>query len=79
MKRGKSYFYASHNPYGITAINRGGQSNKLHRFSFKASRDKFISEDPEHREPVPGRSPVVRLARRLEQTQQIEWPFEYQD
>lgn len=79
MKRGKSYFYASHNPFGITAVNRGEQSNKLYRFSFMASRDKFVAEDPEHREAVPGRSPVVRLARRLEQEHQIEWPFEYQD
>ena len=75
----KVFFYASHNPYGITAINRGNQSNKLYRFSFKATRDKFISEDPEHREAIPGRSPVVRLVKRLEQTQQIAWPFEYQD
>jgi hypothetical protein len=75
----KVFFYASHNPYGITAINRGGQSNLLHRFSFKASRDKFISEDPKHREAIPGGAAIVRYVRRLEQTQQIEWPFEYQD
>ena len=70
-------FYACHNPYGIGAINRGEQSNKLHKFSFKASRDKFISEDPEHREAIPGSAAIVRYVRRLEH--QIEWPFEYQD
>ena len=78
MKRGKSYFYASHNHCGITA-NLCGQTHKLHRFSFRASRDKFVAEDPKYREAVPGRSPIVRFMKRLGQTQQIEWPFEYED
>jgi hypothetical protein len=69
-KRGKSYFYASH---------RGSQKNQLHRFYFRASRDKFVAEDPDHREAVPGRSPMVRLAKRLEEAHQVQWPFEYQD
>jgi hypothetical protein len=78
MKRGKSYCYASQNHCGITE-NLCGQSNKLHRFSFRANRDKFVAEDPKYREAVPGRSPIVRYVKRLEQTQEIEWPFEYRD
>jgi hypothetical protein len=78
MTHGNSYFYASHNHCGITA-DLCGQTNKLHRFSFKESRDKFVAEDPKYREVVLGRSPVVHYVKRLEQTQQVEWPFEYQD
>jgi hypothetical protein len=78
MKRGKSYFYASNNHCGITA-NLCGQTHKLYRFSFRVSRDKFVAEDPKYREAVPGRSPIVRYVKRLEQTQQIYWPFEYED
>lgn len=68
MKRGKSYCYAARNHCGITA-NLCGQTHKLHRFSFKESRDKFVAEDPKSREAVPGRSPVVRYVKRLEQIQ----------